>query len=98
MNTVIVIGTGTMGVGIAAGFLASGANIVILGRSTEKAMACLGSIQVCAQSINPNWSELNPQLLSGSIDEWQDWEQGDRRLIRGPGSRECGRRHRNGFH
>ena len=63
-----------MGVGIAAGFLASGANIVILGRSTEKALACLESIQLCAQSINPNWSELNPQLLSGSIDEWQDWD------------------------
>jgi len=74
MSKVIVIGTGTMGVGIAAGFLASGANIVILGRSTEKALACLESIQLCAQSINPNWSELNLQLLSGSIDEWQDWD------------------------
>lgn len=74
MSKVVVIGTGTMGVGIAAGFLASGSDIVILGRSKEKAVACLESIQSCAQSINPNWSDLNPQLHSGSIDEWQDWD------------------------
>jgi 3-hydroxybutyryl-CoA dehydrogenase len=73
MSKVVIIGTGTMGVGIAAGFLASGADIVILGRSTEKALACLDSIQSCAQSINPSWSDLNPQLHIGSIDEWQDW-------------------------
>jgi len=73
MSKVIVIGTGTMGVGIAAGFTASGADIVILGRSVEKALACLDSIQSCTQSINQNWSDLNPQLHIGSIDEWQDW-------------------------
>jgi len=74
MSKVVVIGTGTMGVGIAAGFIASGSDIVILGRSPEKAAACLDSIQTCAKSINPNWSALNPQLLSGSIDSWQDWD------------------------
>lgn len=74
MSKVVVIGTGTMGVGIAAGFLASGSDIVILGRSVEKALACLNLIQSCAQSINPDWSDLNPQLHSGSIDEWQDWD------------------------
>jgi 3-hydroxybutyryl-CoA dehydrogenase len=73
MSKVVVIGTGTMGVGIAAGFLASGADIIILGRSAEKTSACLKSIQSCAQSINPDWSGLNPKLLSGSIHGWQDW-------------------------
>ncbi|QWE08254.1 3-hydroxyacyl-CoA dehydrogenase NAD-binding domain-containing protein [Polynucleobacter ibericus] len=77
MSKVIVIGTGTMGVGIAAGFLASGADIVILGRAAEKALACLDSIQSCAQSINPDWSNKNPKLVSGSIDEWQDWDEVD---------------------
>jgi 3-hydroxybutyryl-CoA dehydrogenase len=73
MSKVVVIGTGTMGVGIAAGFLASGADTVILGRSTEKALACLDSIRSCAHSINPEWPKSNPQLQSCSIDEWQDW-------------------------
>ena len=77
MSKVIVIGTGTMGVGIAAGFLASGADIVILGRSPEKTFACLDAVQSCAQSINPNWSKQNPKLLTGSIDEWQDWDSVD---------------------
>lgn len=74
MSKVVVIGTGTMAVGIAAGFIASGSDIVILGRTKEKATACLNSIQTCAQSINPDWPDRNPQLHSGSIDEWQDWD------------------------
>ena len=73
MSKVVVIGTGTMGVGIAAGFLASGADTVILGRSAEKALACLDSIKSCAQSINPVWIESSPQLHSGQIETWQDW-------------------------
>jgi 3-hydroxybutyryl-CoA dehydrogenase len=73
MSKVVVIGTGTMGVGIAAGFLASGADTIILGRSTDKALACLDSIRTLAQSINPDWSKPNPQLQNGSIDGWQDW-------------------------
>ena len=77
MSKVVVIGTGTMGVGIAAGFLACGASTVILGRSAEKAVACLESIKSCASSINPDWLKLNPQLLSGSIEGWQDWDDID---------------------
>jgi len=37
MSKVVVIGTGTMGVGIAAGFLACGAKTIILGRDQAKA-------------------------------------------------------------
>ena len=77
MSKVVVIGTGTMGVGIAAGFLASGADTVILGRSAEKASACLESIKACANSINSDWMKLNPQLQCGSIEAWQDWEDVD---------------------
>ena len=73
MSKVVVIGTGTMGVGIAAGFLASGADTVILGRNAQKTTACLDSIKSCAQSINPDWPKSNPQLHSGDIDSWQDW-------------------------
>ena len=73
MSKVVVIGTGTMGVGIAAGFLASGANAIVLGRSIEKGIACLEAIKACADSINPAWPLKKPILKSGSIDDWQDW-------------------------
>ena len=68
MSKVVVIGSGIMGVGIAAGFLASGANIVMLGRNSEKALACLDSIKSYAESINTEWSKANPTLQSGSIE------------------------------
>jgi 3-hydroxybutyryl-CoA dehydrogenase len=77
MSKVVVIGTGTMGVGIAAGFLASGADIVILGRSTQKAISCLNAIRSCAESINPVWDKQNPTLQSGCIEDWQDWSAVD---------------------
>ncbi len=77
MSRVVVIGTGTMGVGISAGFLASGVDTIILGRTPEKARSCLDSIKSCAQSINPDWSKSNPQLLSEEIDSWQDWNDVD---------------------
>ena len=77
MSKVVVIGTGTMGVGIAAGFLASGANTVILGRSTEKALTSLDAIKTCASSINPDWPKPISSLQSGNLDTWQDWDDVD---------------------
>ena len=41
MKYIAVIGTGIMGAGIAAGFIAQSIPVVILGRSKEKASACL---------------------------------------------------------
>lgn len=66
-----------MGVGIAAGFLADGASIVILGRTPEKTLACLDSIKSCADSINPSWLKTAPSLQSSSIEAWQDWNDID---------------------
>ena len=77
MSTVVIVGTGTMGVGIAAGFLASGADTIILGRSTAKALACLDSIQSCASSINPDWLQSTPQLNASNIATWHDWAKVD---------------------
>lgn len=74
MGKVVVIGTGTMGVGIAAGFLAYGTDTVILGRSLEKAEKCFETIQACAKSINTDWQQLGASLRAGSIAEWNDWE------------------------
>ena len=77
MSKVVVIGTGTMGSGIAAGFLANGADIVILGRTVDKALACADAIRSCADSINPKWTQANPQIQSGCIDTWSGWSDVD---------------------
>ena len=77
MGKVVVIGTGTMGVGISAGFLAYGTDVVILGRASIKAEACFEQIKAYAQSINPEWSNLSPTLMAGSISDWKDWNDTD---------------------
>ena len=40
-QTIVVLGTGTMAVGIAAGFIEAGMPLVILGRTIEKAEVAL---------------------------------------------------------
>jgi len=64
MSKVVVIGTGTMGVGIAASFLAFSANTILLGRDIQKARLSLSKVEACADSINPAWREveLNSRL------------------------------------
>jgi len=74
MSNVIVIGSGTMGVGIAAGFLAYGTDTIILGRTQERSEKCFEAIQACATSINPQWQKLGGSLLAGSISEWNNWQ------------------------
>ena len=77
MSKVIVIGTGTMGVGIAAGFLAFGANTILLGRDLEKAKLSLSKVEECTDSINPAWRESDAQLIAGTIADWSGWENTD---------------------
>ena len=74
MSKVVIIGTGTMGIGIAAGFLAHGTDTVILGRTQEKAKTCFEAVKICAHSINPQWQKLGANLLAGIISAWNDWE------------------------
>ena len=74
MGKVVVIGSGTMGVGIAAGFLAYGTDTIILGRTQEKAENCFEAIRTCTTSINPEWQKLGVSLLAGSITDWNDWQ------------------------
>jgi 3-hydroxybutyryl-CoA dehydrogenase len=73
MGKVVVVGTGTMGVGIAAGFLAYGTDTVVLGRDQTKYAALTQAIQACAASVNPQWLERGGKLLIGNITEWNDW-------------------------
>lgn len=77
MSKVIVIGTGTMGIGIAASFLACGANTILLGRDLAKAKGSFSKIEACADSIDPDWRSGAGSLLAGTISDWSDWENAD---------------------
>lgn len=77
MSKVVVMGTGTMGVGIAASFLAYGAKTILLGRDFNKAGLNLSKVEACADSINPAWRESDAQLIAGSIADWSDWQNTD---------------------
>jgi len=82
MKSVAVIGTGIMGAGIAAGFIAQNIPVVILGRSKEKSDACLDKSITLAKKIgmtgvNATKSDSDIQQLQsiGILEEWQDWNQ-----------------------
>jgi 3-hydroxybutyryl-CoA dehydrogenase len=77
MSKVVVIGTGTMGVGIAAGFLAYGAKTIILGRDQAKADGSFKAIEACADAVDPKWRDLGGQLIGGTIAGWSDWADTD---------------------
>ena len=68
MNYVAVIGTGTMAAGIAAGFIEAGLAVTILGRSPDKAKACL---DVAIRLVQ---AEGNAKHRCGLIDQWNDWD------------------------
>ncbi|WP_197712274.1 3-hydroxyacyl-CoA dehydrogenase family protein [Polynucleobacter necessarius] len=77
MSKVVVIGSGTMGIGIAAGFLACGANTVLLGCDSAKVMATLSDIESCADSIDADWRNRGGRLQGANIKEWDDWADTD---------------------
>ncbi|MEI7532109.1 MAG: 3-hydroxyacyl-CoA dehydrogenase NAD-binding domain-containing protein [Betaproteobacteria bacterium] len=77
MSKVVVIGTGIMGVGIAAGFLAHGAQTILLGRDKSKAEAVFPNIEACAKAINPNFKSNPDLLIGGKIADWNDWSNTD---------------------
>lgn len=82
MNYVAVIGTGIMAAGIAAGFIAQSIPVVILGRSKEKADACLDKALLLANKIGlvgsntqKDASTLKAEQSSGILGDWSDWGQ-----------------------
>jgi 3-hydroxybutyryl-CoA dehydrogenase len=77
MSKVVVIGSGTMGIGITASFLACGAHTVLLGRDLAKAGGSLSKIEACADSIDPDWRSGTGTLHVGTIADWSDWENAD---------------------
>ncbi len=77
MSKVVVMGTGTMGVGIAASFLAYGAKTILLGRDFNKVALNLPKVEACADTINPTWRDSGAQIVAGSIADWFDWQNTD---------------------
>jgi 3-hydroxybutyryl-CoA dehydrogenase len=80
MKSVAVIGTGIMGAGIAAGFLARSVPVVILGRSKEKADACLDKAISLAKKIGvdgdyatKDQADIKKQQVVGVLEEYQGW-------------------------
>jgi 3-hydroxybutyryl-CoA dehydrogenase len=80
MKSVAVIGTGIMGAGIAAGFIAQNIPVVILGRSKDKADACLDKAITLAKKIgmtgegaSKEEADIRKRQLTGILEDWQDW-------------------------
>ncbi len=80
MSYVAVIGTGIMAAGIAAGFIAQSTPVLILGRSKEKADACLDKALSLAEKIGisgtystQSQSAIKAEQTSEVLENWSDW-------------------------
>jgi 3-hydroxybutyryl-CoA dehydrogenase len=72
---ITVLGTGTMALGIAAGFIAENCTVTVLGRTAEKAKDCLQKARTLADSMKTNDQRLAHQ--SGAISQWTKWSDSD---------------------
>ena len=76
MKKVVVLGTGTMALGIAAGFIGSGYGVILLGRNVERAKSAVPEIMDLAKGLNSSsglGAISTDQLQTGAIDDWSDW-------------------------
>ncbi len=73
MERIVVIGTGTMAVGIVAGFIEAGMEVVVLGRSIEKAQAALAGAQALADTLASGKPRTRAMATTGTIAAWNDW-------------------------
>jgi 3-hydroxybutyryl-CoA dehydrogenase len=72
MKKVVVLGTGTMAVGIAAGFISRDCGVILLGRNIERAQAVISEIMGLAKGLSSG--SISPdQIQTGTIEEWSDW-------------------------
>jgi 3-hydroxybutyryl-CoA dehydrogenase len=69
---VVVLGTGTMAAGIAAGFIDAGVPVIVLGRSLDKAQASIESARKLAAVLSQPPRTHTP-AQAGLIDTWSDW-------------------------
>ncbi len=84
MKNVVIIGTGTMAAGIAAGFISQSVPIAILGRNTEKSAACVKKaialskkMGISGANAGKNDVELEANQNHGEISSWHDWDQSE---------------------
>lgn len=74
MEKIVVVGTGVMAVGIGAGFIDAGFDVVFLGRSLDKAEQTLAEARVTAQGLAAGASRKPVSASVGLIDSWNDWQ------------------------
>jgi 3-hydroxybutyryl-CoA dehydrogenase len=73
MEKIVVIGTGTMAVGIGAGFMDAGFQVVFLGRNADKAVATATEARRIAVVLAAGASKQYAPSVTGLIDQWNDW-------------------------
>ena len=73
MEKIVVIGTGTMAVGIGAGFVDAGMDVVFLGRTAEKAEAALNAARKTAALLAAGAARPPVGTATGLIETWNDW-------------------------
>jgi 3-hydroxybutyryl-CoA dehydrogenase len=73
LETIVVIGTGTMSVGIGAGFIDAGFEVVFLGRTEDKAAKVLADSHALALKLSSSAAPQHVQGRAGLIDTWSDW-------------------------
>lgn len=74
MEKIVVIGTGIMAVGIGAGFIDAGMEVVFLGRTVDKAQAALAAARKTAVVLAVGDARAPVSPTAGSIDGWNDWQ------------------------
>jgi 3-hydroxybutyryl-CoA dehydrogenase len=72
-DKIVVIGTGTMAVGIGAGFIDAGFEVVFLGRTQDKANQVLAEAHALALKLSSAAQPEHVQGAAGLIESWSDW-------------------------
>ena len=72
VEKIVVLGTGTMAVGIAAGFIDAGMDVVVLGRSLDKAQTVLAGARQLAQTLAAGAPRPAVDVSAGTINDWND--------------------------
>jgi 3-hydroxybutyryl-CoA dehydrogenase len=73
VEKIVVIGTGTMAVGIGAGFIDAGFQVVFLGRSVDKALATAAEAKRLSLVLAAGASRSYAPTVTGLIEQWNDW-------------------------
>ena len=70
----VVLGTGIMGSGIAAGFAAAGAQVVLLGSTAERSNTACAKATAFARELSGAAEAGATAVTGGLINRWNDWD------------------------